>query len=227
MAGEGGARPQQAAPGGSSITWMFVFLFLMLILFNPGIRNSLGSGMGFLMDPVIGFSGTQPLWSIFIGSLIIVIITQFIRHLMTNWIRLAREQRYMSAFNKEVSEARKAGNEVRMRKLLEMQPQVMSKQMDIQAQTMKPTIFTMVIFIAFFTWLYVFTAAAAVKSVSLPWEPAWPLQKVAWFPYGIALYMLFSMTLGQAVTNILKYISFSRRLRALGPSAADEAEASE
>jgi uncharacterized membrane protein (DUF106 family) len=142
-------------------------------------------------------------------------------------VRLAKEQRYMTAFNKEISEARKAGNEVRLKKLMEMQPQVMSKQMDIQAQTMKPTIFTMVIFIAFFTWLYVFTASAAVKSVSLPWEPAWPLLKVAWFPYGIALYMLFSMTLGQAVTNILKYISFSRRLRALDAVGAGDAEVSE
>ena len=223
MAGEAGAK---AAPpsGGSGMTWMFVMLLMMFIVLSPGVRNALGAGMAYVMDPLVGFGGLYPLWSILLGSLVIVVISQVIRHLMTDWVHLAKDQRYMTAFNKELTEARKSGNAQRMQKLMEMQPQVMMRQMDVQAQTMKPTVFTMVVFVAFITWIYVFTASAVVRTISLPWEDAWPLLATAWMPYSVVLYMLFSIVLGQVVINTLKYISFSRRLRALDAGAAEADE---
>ena len=223
MAGEAGAK---AAPpsGGSGMTWMFVMLLMMFIVLSPGVRNALGAGMAYVMDPLVGFGGVYPLWSILLGSLVIVVISQVIRHLMTDWVHLAKDQRYMTAFNKELTEARKSGNAQRMQKLMEMQPQVMMRQMDVQAQTMKPTVFTMVVFVAFITWIYVFTASAVVRTISLPWEDAWPLLATAWMPYSVVLYMLFSIVLGQVVINTLKYISFSRRLRALDAGAAEADE---
>jgi len=223
LAGEAGAK---AAPpsGGSGMTWMFVMLLMMFIVLSPGVRNALGAGMAYVMDPLVGFGGVYPLWSILLGSLVIVVISQVIRHLMTDWVHLAKDQRYMTAFNKELTEARKSGNAQRMQKLMEMQPQVMMRQMDVQAQTMKPTVFTMVVFVAFITWIYVFTASAVVRTISLPWEDAWPLLATAWMPYSVVLYMLFSIVLGQVVINTLKYISFSRRLRALDAGAAEADE---
>jgi uncharacterized membrane protein (DUF106 family) len=223
LAGEAGAK---AAPpsGGSGMTWMFVMLLMMFIVLSPGVRNALGAGMAYVMDPLVGFGGVYPLWSILLGSLVIVVISQVIRHLMTDWVHLAKDQRYMTAFNKELTEARKSGNAQRMQKLMEMQPQVMMRQMDVQAQTMKPTVFTMVVFVAFITWIYVFTASAVVRTISLPWEDAWPLLATAWMPYSVVLYMLFSIVLGQVVINTLKYMSFSRRLRALDAGAAEADE---
>lgn len=199
-------------------------LLMMFIVLSPGVRNALGVGMAYVMDPLVGFGGVFPLWSILLGSLVIVVISQVIRHLMTDWVHLAKDQRYMTAFNKELTEARKSGNAQRMQKLMEMQPQVMMRQMDVQAQTMKPTVFTMVVFVAFITWIYVFTASAVVRTISLPWEDAWPLLATAWMPYSVVLYMLFSIVLGQVVINTLKYISFSRRLRALDAGAAEADE---
>ncbi len=220
MAGEGGAKAPPPS-GGSGMTWMFVMLLMMFIVLSPSVRNVLGVGMAYVMDPLVGLDGTQPMWSILLGSIIIVIISQVIRHLMTDWVHLAKDQRYMTAFNKELSEARKNGNAMRMQKLMEMQPEVMMRQMDVQAQTMKPTVFTMVVFVAFITWIYVFTATAVVRTVSLPWEGAWPLLSRAWMPYSVVLYMLFSIVIGQVVINTLKYISFMRRLRALDAGAAE------
>jgi len=203
---------------------MFIMLLMMFIVLSPGVRNALGVGMAYVMDPLVGFDGVYPLWSILLGSLVIVVISQVIRHLMTDWVHLAKDQRYMTAFNKELTESRKSGNAQRMQKLMEMQPQVMMRQMDVQAQTMKPTVFTMVVFVAFITWIYVFTASAVVRTVSLPWEDAWPLLATAWMPYSVVLYMLFSIVLGQVVINTLKYISFARRLRALDAGAAEADE---
>jgi uncharacterized membrane protein (DUF106 family) len=201
---------------------MFIMLAMMFILLSGGTRTLLGNAMGYLMNPAIGFGGVAPLWSIFLGSLIIVVLTQAIRHYMTDWIHLAKDQKYMTAFNKELSEARKSGNAQRSQKLMEMQPEIMSRQMEVQGATMKPTVFTMIFFIAFITWIYVFVATAAVQTISLPWEPAWPLQGKVWFPYSVLLYMLFSIVIGQMVVNILKYISFTRKLRALGVQGEEE-----
>jgi uncharacterized membrane protein (DUF106 family) len=223
--GGGGHTPARPQGGGSGMTWMFIMLAMMFILLSGGTRTLLGNAMGYAMNPVIGFGGIAPLWSIFLGSVIIVVLTQLIRHFMTDWVHLARDQKYMTAFNKELSEARKSGNAQRVQKLMELQPEIMSRQMEVQGATMKPTVFTMIFFIAFITWIYVFVAACAVRTISLPWEPAWPLMTGTWFPYSVVLYMLFSIVIGQMVVNILKYISFARKLRALGPQS-DEEEAS-
>ncbi|MCK5253041.1 MAG: hypothetical protein KAQ96_08820, partial [Thermoplasmata archaeon] len=97
----GGGDGQKAAPSSSGMTWMFIFLFMMLILFSGNTRQILGDAIGFALNPLIGFGGTNPIWSIFVGTVIIVSISQSIRHFMTNWTKLAENQAYMKAFNKE------------------------------------------------------------------------------------------------------------------------------
>jgi len=213
MAGEAGG--QKAAPSSSGLSWMFIFLFMMLILFNGGTRQLLGEAAGVVLNPLLAGDGSNPMWSIFIGLILIASITQTIRHLMTNWMKMAENQNYMKTFNKELSEARKNQNQQRLSKLMEMQPQVMSKQMEVQSMTMKPTIFTMIIFIAFITWVYAFVAVAAVNVVAVPWNPDVQLSTGGFFSSTLLIYILFSIPMYQIITNILKYITFSKKLRAL------------
>ncbi len=211
-----GAGGKQAAPSSSGMTWMFLFLMVMLLLFTGDTRNYLGSAIGYALNPLIGFSGTNPIWSIFVGTLLIVTISQTIRHLMTNWIKLADSQNFMKAFNKEVSEARKSQNQQRLQKLMELQPQMMSKQMEIQGATMKPTIFTMLLFVAFITWIYIFVEMAAVNTIAIPWNHEYVLEAGSFFTGGVILiYILFTIPLSQMVVNIWKYITFARRLKVL------------
>jgi uncharacterized membrane protein (DUF106 family) len=213
MAGQAGG--QQAAPSSSGLSWMFVFLFMMLILFNQGTRQLLGDAISVVLNPLLAGDGSNPVWSLFAGIIIVASLTQTIRHHMTNWIKMAENQAYMKAFNKELSEARKNQNEQRLKKLMEIQPQVMSKQMDIQSMTMKPTVFTMILFIAFITWVYSFMAIAAVNVVAVPWEPEVELHTGGFFSSTLLLYILFSIPMYQIITNIWKYITFSKRLRTL------------
>jgi uncharacterized membrane protein (DUF106 family) len=205
---------------------MFIFLFMMIILLNRDTRAVLGSAISIALNPLIGFAGTSPVWTIFIGTLIIVCISQSIRHFMTDWVKMAKGQNLMKAFNKELSEARKeareTGRDHRMKKLMEIQPQMMQNQMDIQGMTMKPSIFTMIFFIAFISWVYSFVAIAAVDTVATPWNPAWKLEATSLFSSGLLLYILFTIPLSQIIVNIWKYISFTKRLRAL--DAKEEAE---
>ncbi len=194
---------------------MFVFLFMMLILFNQGTRQLLGDAIGVVLNPLLAGAGTNPVWSIFLGIIIVASLTQTIRHFMTDWIKMAENQNYMKSFNKELSEARKSGNEQRLKKLMEMQPQVMSKQMDVQSMTMKPTVFTMILFIAFITWVYALVAIAAVNVIAVPWQPEVELHTGGFFSSTLLMYMLFSIPMYQIITNIWKYITFSKRLRTL------------
>ena len=102
MAGNPGG--QQATPSSSGLSWMFVFLFMMLILFNSGTRQLLGEGIGVLLNPLLAGDGTNPMWSLFFGIIIVASLTQTIRHFMTDWLKMAENQNYMKAFNKELSE---------------------------------------------------------------------------------------------------------------------------
>ena len=194
---------------------MFVFLFMMLILFNQGTRQLLGDAISVVLNPLLAGDGSNPVWSLFLGIVIVASLTQSIRHLMTDWMKMARIQNYQKAFNKELSEARKAQNQQRLQKLMELQPQVMSKQMDMQSMTMRPTVFTMILFIAFITWVYAFVDIAAVNVVAVPWEPAVKLNVGGFFSSTLLIYILFSIPMYQIITNIWKYITFSKKLRAL------------
>ena len=98
---------------------------------------------------------------------------------------------------------------------MEMQPQVMSKQMDVQSMTMRPTVFTMILFIAFITWIYAFVAISAVNVVAVPWDPSVKLNTGGFFSSTLLIYILFSIPMYQIITNIWKYITFSKKLRAL------------
>lgn len=212
MAGQPGA---QQAPSTSGLSWMFIFLFMMIILFNQGTRTLLGDAIGVVLNPVLAGDGSNPMWTIFIGIIVVATITQTIRHFMTDWVKMAENQNYMKAFNKELSEARKNQNQQRLQKLMEIQPQVMSKQMDVQSMSMKPTVFTMILFIAFITWIYAFVAIAAVNVVAVPWNPDVELHGRGFFSSTLLLYVTFSIPMYQIITNIWKYISFSRRLGTL------------
>jgi uncharacterized membrane protein (DUF106 family) len=205
------------------MTWMFLFLILMVLMWTGNTRVYLGLAIGYVLNPIIGFAGANPIWSIFIGTIIIVSISQTIRHHMTDWTKQAENQNFMKAFNKELSEARKSQNQQRLQKLMELQPQVMSKQMESQGAMMKPTIFTMVFFIAFITWIYTFVEIAAVNIVAIPWNHEYVLRAGGLFSGGVILiYILFTIPLSQMVVNIWKYISFSRRLKALDAEEVPE-----
>ena len=215
MSGQGGAAPAPApAVGGSGMSWMFIMLIMMFVLLSPGPRAILGGAFSVAFNPIIGFSGTAPIWSIFLGTVIMMSISQTLRGNMTPWIRVAENQQYMKAFNKELSEARKeareSGRDVRVRKLMELQPGVMSRQMETQGQQMKPSIFTMALFIAFITWIYALLDIAAVQAIATPWNSYYVISGArSIFSPAILVYFCFTIPLSQVILNIWKYISFS------------------
>jgi uncharacterized membrane protein (DUF106 family) len=123
---------------------------------------------------------------------------------------MAETQSKMNAYNKEMSKARKSGNEARMRKLMAMQPQVMVLQSEMMSNQMRPMMFTMVIAIPIIMWLRIFVEGMGHPVLSLPWEGNYNLNDDLWFlPHWILVYSALSLPFGQILMRVLKMASLA------------------
>ena len=135
-------------------------------------------------------------------------LTTIIRHVLIDWEAMAETQNKMNAYNKEMSEARKSGNEARMRKLMGMQPQVMVLQSEMMSNQMRPMMFTMIIAIPIIMWLRMFVEGMDHQVLSLPWEGNYDLNDNLWFlPHWILVYSALSLPFGQILMRGLKIAS--------------------
>lgn len=139
-------------------SWTTPLLFLsfglvFVVLFNHDLQKAMGRWVGYALDPVIGFDGRYPVLTIFLASVLLVILTTVIRHFLVDWTVMARTTEAVRSFQKEFMEARKANNTYKTKKLTEAQPEIMALQADMQKDQMKPMAFTMLLVIPLFAWL--------------------------------------------------------------------------
>lgn len=198
------------------------FGLVLLILFSEGLRNATGKAAGFVLDPVIGFRGAYPLLTIFLASLVLVVVTTAIRHFMVDWVHMARVQEAMRSFQKEFMEARKSNNTYKIKRLTEAQPEVMQLQAEMSTEQMKPMAFTMLIVVPIFAWLGTFIGILVLLGnhvVEVPWDVHWELDMnttgdpskwylLGFLPRWIVLYSLFGIPVGQIAQKILKLIEY-------------------
>jgi hypothetical protein len=129
---------------------------------------------------------------------------------------MAKTQKVQAAFNKELQEAMRSGDELRRKKLQEMQPQMLKLTNQIMISNLKTMVFTMLIAILIWRWLYSYLDTITVDTLSLPWEASWPFSDTIKgvcpvpFPYWIAVYFVISVPFGQVLVNFFKLIEFSQ-----------------
>lgn len=211
--------PKKKKSPGSTALLFLTFGLVLLVLFVPELRDFLGRVVGFAFEPLIGFGGANPLLTIFLASIILVVATTAIRHFLVDWVKMARVQEAMRSFQKEFLEARKSNNTYKIKKLTDAQPQVMELQAEMSTEQLKPMVFTMLLVIPIFAWLGTFMAAEApglaadqcALPVRVPWDGTWELLGPAscgggwWFlPHWIILYSLFGIPFGQIAQRALK-----------------------
>jgi len=206
-----GMNPQQHADNGMG-SMMCIMMFTLLILMDRNLRNALGELSGAVLSPAISFDNTMPVITIFIASIIMIVFNTVIRHKYTDWITMAENQKYMSAFNKVLREARLKNNMARYNKLISLQPEILKKQQAVSAAQMKPMSFTMIIAISIFTWLGVFVSDLDYKFFSVPWDNTVYFNASLVFPVWILMYSLFSLPVGQALQKALKYVEMKKEL---------------
>lgn len=239
-----GMKPpgQRPASGQSPIRPMTLILFavVFLVLFSPGLRELMGTMTGVVMEPLIGFDGQDVALTLFLAAAITGISTGVIRHFMVDWMAMAKAQETVRAFQKELRQARKDENKYKVKKLTELQPELMKIQAEMSGQQFKPMGFTMLIVVPMFAWLWEFlqnlqavceTAAETLPHycmgtgtgnqlfIQAPWGETTLLTAanvVSFLPTWILIYSLFSIPLGQLVQKGLKAVEFGRTLREKG-----------
>jgi uncharacterized membrane protein (DUF106 family) len=215
---------------GGQLILLMALMFAMFILFDQGIRRSLGEIVGVGLTPLVGFGGHLPMLTLLCTGLITSMFTITVRQFFTDWIGQARNARIASAFQKELREARTSNNTYKLKKLTELQPQIMSAQLKASQTQLKLMPMTMIVIVPTFAWLANFVYLDLDSTVfSVPWELNASMKSSNVLPNWILLYSLLTLPFGQVLTRTLKYISFGKRLRKLdqgeesgGSGAADE-----
>lgn len=208
---------------GNLMTFVMIAL-VMIILFDPRLRDAVAGWVGVVLMPVIGFGGEFPVLTIMVTGALMVVLTTLIRHFTTDWLELARTQAIMRHFQKEMSQARKDNNTYRMKKLQDAQPKIMEAQQKTQMATMKTMPYTMIVVIPLFAWLFVFLDGATYWWFTAPWNPTVDmfakngiLFGSSVLPHWILLYTALSIPLGALLNKGMKYLSWKERWKQRHP----------
>lgn len=211
-------EPEQPK-GGSPMMTMLMFLLMMIILLDQNIRRGIGEALYPVLTPVLGFDLHFPVITLFLAGMMTVTFSTIVRHFTTDWMELAKIQKIQSTFNKELREARLANDAAKVKKLQEMQPEIMKMSMQLSSNQMKLMPITMIFVVPIFIWLSVFMYEVPVSTFSVPWASKVNLTQagqVCFFPNWIILYSLLSIPFSQVLQRVLKLFKFRFRIAELG-----------
>jgi len=152
MGGAAGAKPPKPDIANQMIL-MLVFVVAIFIMFDQNLRQSLGAAVGVVLEPIVGFHGQNAVLTLFFTGLLMGLFSIVVRHFFVDWIEQARIARITSAFQKELREARLTNNTYKLKKLTELQPQIMSQSLKTSQTQMKLMPVTMLVIIPVFAWL--------------------------------------------------------------------------
>jgi uncharacterized membrane protein (DUF106 family) len=210
----GGAPPRPAF--GSQLVMLMAFMVALIVLFDNNLRQALGGIVGLGLMPLVGFAGRYPVITLVCTGLIMTFFSVTVRHLFIDWVAMAKNQRMMSAFQKELREARTSNNTFKLKKLTEIQPQMTAQSLKTTQAQFKLMPITMLVVIPIFAWLANFVYLDLSSTIfSVPWEFNADMKNSNVLPNWILLYSLTTIPFGQVLQRTLKYYSFSKRLHKL------------
>lgn len=224
--GPGAGRPPKPDLGNQMVV-MLAFITAMFVMFDNNLRQGLGKLVGVPLAPLVGFNGNQPILTLLFTGLLMSFFSISVRHLFVNWVDQARTQRITSAFQKELREARSSNNTYKLKKLTELQPQIMAQSMKASQTQLKLMPLTMLVVIPIFAWLANFIYLdLSSTTFSVPWAFSADMKHSNVLPNWVLLYSLLTLPFGQILTRVLKYFSFSKRLKQLESGGLDMTKAS-
>lgn len=210
------SAPKPAQAGGSGQLIMIMMLFLTLfIMFDQNLRLAVGNLAGIVLEPIIGFNGEYPVLTVMMAGFLMVTFSTGIRHFFIDWISQAEKQQKMKDFNKVLRKARMEGNQAEVNRLMKKQLEMSKDQMSSMMDTMKPMMFTMVFLIATFAFIGAFIVNIPGATLSVPWANNVDMngQYVCFFTNWIIVYFLISISMAQVIQRVLKWYSFSKKLK--------------
>lgn len=219
-----GPMPMRPPPTPRQSFTRFLLIFLGILalyaMFVPEAGTAFSQAAGVVLDPLLGFGGRYPVITILLAGLLMTTVSSVLRHFMTPWIRMARMNKIMGAFQKESMEALRKGNTNKVEKLREKRQEMMSEFSDIQMVSFKQMAATLLMFVVFFAWLRGFVDLTLAQGGNLffavPWSANAYFSDTYVFPSWVLLYSLLALPFGQVLQRVLKYFTFRRRLQERG-----------
>ena len=210
----GASGKTQSTKSLANFATLFFVMIAVLVLFDQNIRNALGEAVGYVFQPLFGFNYEYAVLTLMITGFIMAALTIIVRHFFTDYVQQAENQKIVSAFNKELQKARLENNTYKIKKLTEMQPEILQRSMKASSTQLKLMPVTLIIVIPIFAWLSVFMGQVHSPLIAVPWSYNVNLTENAiFFPNWVLLYSLISIPLGQILARSLRFYDFRKRLR--------------
>lgn len=213
-------KTEEAPPKPKSNFGMLLILFgVLFVMIDPKLRTLAGTAMGFVLNPIITFDGRYPVLTIIMAGTIMITLSTLVRHFFIDWIKMARIQNTMRAFQKEFNVARRERDTKRINELQKTQKDLMGLQAEMSGSQMKPMAYTMLVVIPMFAWLWEFVASLDYSAFSTPWNlrvDMFTTNGVLFgssvLPHWILLYSVLSIPFGQLLQKALKVWSWRNRV---------------
>ncbi len=205
----------------STMFGMFAVLIIMMVVMM--FRDAIGGALNVVFQ-VVDFGGQYPVLTLMIAGIIMITLSTVIRGVLTDPVEQAKSQHIQSEFNTEMRLARTENNLFKLKKLQEIQPQMMQESMAQSTKMMKMMPITMLFIIPIYAWIYYFvtnTVPVELLDIAMPWGTTNLNDTLLNFmPIWIVIYTLISLPIGQLETKLINYILFKRRLAKLDAGVA-------
>ena len=223
------ARP--AAPTFKPSTTILFFLFILgiMMLFDNPLRIQVAGGIGWVLQPLIGFGGKSAntiLLTMLLAGIIEMLATALAYNWATDWVKQAKAAKWSAAFRKVQMEAVKSGKKDRIEALKQHQQRLTAMTGEVSLAQLKGMAVTWFLVIAIYTWVGLFilsvslalypTAAGAELWVNMGGVSVNLLGKVFnLIPLWFLVFSLYTIPSSIVLRRLLKHYTLARRLQAL------------
>lgn len=162
------ARPP--APTFKLSTFVLTFLFILGLgmIFDLNLRNAVADTLGYGLGPAIGFMGHFPLLTMFLAAVIEMFAAAIAYNVTTDWVKVARTQKWSAAFRKAQMAAMRSGKKDRMDALKPHSATVTKLASEMQIAQLKGLAVTWFLLIAIYNWVYRFLAQGPAGGLAPP-----------------------------------------------------------
>ena len=205
-------------PDMGPMKYMFIMMIVILLLyFIDGDDHIIGGFLNHIFG-FLDFDGLYPVMTLICAGVIMSLFTTLLRAFTTDQFEQAKSQHVMSEFNAERRKAMMSNNTYAMKKLEELQPYMMAKNMEVSQKSMKTMPYTMIVIVPLFLWVryfvYVTLSTEAMRTIAFPWTDVC-LTDTFIFPIWVFMYMLISVPLGQVINKLIRWYLFRKKLAEL------------
>ncbi|MEL9914629.1 MAG: EMC3/TMCO1 family protein [Thermoplasmatales archaeon] len=200
-------------------TQMLYFVIMILLLFVytvKGLRDIFAIPMTYILQPIIGFNYSEPIFTILIASLVTGFVNTIARHFYTDYFGIAEIQFRNRKLSERYREAIRTRNKKELDSIRLEQQRYMQQSMKYTTQQMKPTFATLILTVFIFAWLIGFMAhAETLPSIMArsPFGTGSLMHLYFGFYAWIGLYSLFSIVFTYPFQYGLKMLYLRRRVR--------------